>query len=145
MSTYLFNSCIFCLLSKSNLDLPRDQHGMEARLYLEDAPPSFSDKLWGQNDDETSALIHASSQVFNVGWERQTKRTKLNYKKRAIGKCLECLLNIKSGDVIKKICPEFEHAFSKFGGNTPPHRLLTQLAMQLVALQLIGLCLDWDP
>lgn len=52
----------------SDLDLPSHQHGVEACLYLENAPPSFGDKLRSQNDDETSALVHATGQVLNVGW-----------------------------------------------------------------------------
>lgn len=67
MSSYLSDCCISCLLPKSYLDLSSNQHGVEACLDLEDAPPSFGDKLWSQNDDKTSALIHTTSQVLNVG------------------------------------------------------------------------------
>lgn len=41
---------------------------MEARLNLEDAPASLSDELRSQNNDQTSALLHAASQVLDVGW-----------------------------------------------------------------------------
>lgn len=57
-----------CLLCDPHLDLPGNQHGVEAGLYLEDTPPSFGDKLWGQDDDEPSALLHAASQVLDIGW-----------------------------------------------------------------------------
>lgn len=55
----------------SYLYLSGNQHRVEACLYLEDAPPSFGNKLWSQNNDQTSALLNATSQVLNISWEKK--------------------------------------------------------------------------
>lgn len=70
----LFNTLqlLWFLFAKSYLDLPSNQHGVEAGLYLEDAPSSFGYKLWSQNNDKPSALVHATGQVLNVGCEGET-------------------------------------------------------------------------
>lgn len=47
---------------------------METSLNQEDTPASFGNKIWSQNKDETSALIHAASQVFNVSLEKYKRR-----------------------------------------------------------------------
>lgn len=39
---------------------------MEPSLDQEDAPASLGNKVWSQNKDETSALIHTTGQIFNV-------------------------------------------------------------------------------
>lgn len=49
------------------LNLPGNQHGMEAGLDLEDAPSSFGHEFRSQNDDEAPALVDATSQVLDVG------------------------------------------------------------------------------
>lgn len=51
----------------SYLNLPSNQHGVEAGLDLEDAPSSFGYKFRSQNDDEAPALVNATSQVLDVG------------------------------------------------------------------------------
>lgn len=40
---------------------------MEAGLDLEDAPSSFGYEFRSQDDDETPALVDATSQVLDVG------------------------------------------------------------------------------
>lgn len=61
--------CLLAFLSPLNsyLNLPSNQHGVEAGLDLEDAPSSFGNKLRSQNNDETPALVNATSQVLDVG------------------------------------------------------------------------------
>lgn len=56
--------------SNEHLDLSSNQHGMETSLNQEDTPASFGNKIWSQNKDETSALIHAASQVLNVSLKK---------------------------------------------------------------------------
>lgn len=61
------------------LDLPGHQHGMEAGLDLEDAPSSFGYELRSQNDDETPALVDATSQVLDVGCGAEPEMKRWSY------------------------------------------------------------------
>lgn len=54
------------------LDFSSNQHGVEACLDLENAPPPFGNELRSQNDDESPALLHAAGQVLDVGWKTET-------------------------------------------------------------------------
>lgn len=58
----------------AHLDLSSNQHGMESSLDQEDTPTSFRNKVWSQNKDETSALIHTTSQIINVSLEKYEER-----------------------------------------------------------------------
>lgn len=65
---------IFSSLPPPHLDLSSNQHGMEPSLNQEDTPTSFRNKIWSQNEDETSALIHTTSQIINVSLEKYKGR-----------------------------------------------------------------------
>lgn len=57
-----------------HLDLSGNQHGMKPSLDQEDTPTSFRNKVRSQNEDETSALIHTTSQIINVSLEKYKGR-----------------------------------------------------------------------